>query len=132
MKNEFINPSGLAAPHGYTHVVRAEGGKLVFVSGQVALDAKGALVGRDDLGAQVRQAYENLKTALAAAGATFADVVKSNTYVVNFKPADIATIRAVRREFLAAENPPASTLVGVSALAYEGLLIEIEAIAVTH
>jgi len=129
MEKKFINPPTIAAPRGYTHVVTATGGKMVFISGQVAFNAKGELVGKGDLRAQTAQVYENLKNALAAAGAAFTDVVKMNTYVVNFKSADLPAIREVRGQFFAQENMPASTLVGVQALAFEGLLIEVEAIA---
>jgi enamine deaminase RidA (YjgF/YER057c/UK114 family) len=130
MEKKFINPSTLAPPRGYTHVVTTTGGKTVFVAGQVAWDAKGEVVGKGDLRAQATQAYENLKAALAAAGATFADVVKINTYVVNYKSADLPVIREVRSKFFAQENLPASTLIGVQALALEDLLIEVEAVAV--
>jgi enamine deaminase RidA (YjgF/YER057c/UK114 family) len=129
MEKKFINPPTLATPRGYTHVVTASGGKTVFISGQVAFDVKGALVGKDDLQAQATQAYANLQAALAAVGATFADVVKMNTYVVNFTTADLPVIREVRAQFFPQENLPASTLVGVQALAFDGLLVEVEAIA---
>ena len=129
MEKKFINPPTLATPRGYTHVVTASGGKMVFIAGQVAWDIKGEIVGKGDLRAQATQAYENLKTALAAAGATTADIVKMNTYVVNFKAADLPVIREVRAKFFPQENLPASTLVGVQALAVDGLLIEIEAVA---
>jgi enamine deaminase RidA (YjgF/YER057c/UK114 family) len=130
MEKKFVNPPTLATPRGYTHVVTATGGKTVFIAGQVAWNVKGEVVGKGDLRAQATQAYENLKAALAAAGATTADVVKMNTYIVNFKSADLPMIREVRSKFFAQENPPASTLVGVQALALEDLLIEVEAIAV--
>jgi enamine deaminase RidA (YjgF/YER057c/UK114 family) len=129
MEKKFINPPTLATPRGYTHVVTASGGKMVFIAGQVAWDVKGEIVGKGDLRAQATQAYANLKAALAAAGATTADVVKMNTYVVNFKSADLPVIREVRSQFFSQENLPASTLVGVQALAVEGWLIEIEAVA---
>jgi enamine deaminase RidA (YjgF/YER057c/UK114 family) len=129
MEKKFINPPTLATPRGYTHVVTATGGKMVFIAGQVAWDVKGEVVGRGDLRAQATQAYANLKAALAGAGATTADVVKLNTYVVNFKSADLPVIREVRSQFFSQENLPASTLVGVQALAVEGWLIEIEAVA---
>jgi len=131
MEKKFINPDSLAEPRGYTHVVTVEGpGRLVFVSGQVALDKNGNLVGRGDLGAQVRQAAGNLKDALAGAGATPSDVVKMNIYIVNYKSADLATLREARSALFAGGNPPASTLIGVTALALDGLLVEMEAIAV--
>ena len=132
-RKEFINPPGLFAAGGYTNAVTVRGGKMVFVAGQVAFDVKGQIVGRGDLRAQFRQTYENVRIALAAAGATPADVVKLNTYVVNWDP---AAHRAVNREerarFFPGQNPPASTTVGVQALALEGLLVEIEVIAVVR
>jgi enamine deaminase RidA (YjgF/YER057c/UK114 family) len=132
MEKKFINPPTIHPPRGYTHVVTAEGGRMVFVAGQVSYTKDLQFVGAGDLRAQARQAFQNLGSALAAAGASFADVVKMNTYVVNYKPSDMALIAEARREFLPKENPPASTLVGVQGLAVEGLLIEIEAIAVVR
>ena len=129
MEKKFINPPTLATPRGYTHAVTATSGKMIFIAGQVAWDVKGEIVGQGDLRAQATQAYTNLKAALAAVGATTADVVKMNTYVVSFKSADLPVIREVRSQFFPQENLPASTLVGVQALAMDGLLIEIEAIA---
>lgn len=129
MEKKFINPETIHVPRGYTHVVTVEGGRLVFVSGQVAVDKDGQIVGRGDLGIQTRKAFENLTAALKGAGATLADVVKLNTYVVNYKQDDYRAISQMRREFFPKENPSASTLVGVAALAVDGLLIEIEAVA---
>src|SRR5258708_29781238 len=77
------NPSTIHKPVGYSHVAEIGNGKLIFVAGQVALDADGALVGRDDYAAQVRQVFANLSAALSAAGATFHDVVKLNYYGVD-------------------------------------------------
>lgn len=107
-----------------------DGGRTIFIAGQVAFDHDGNLVSPGDLRVQAAKALENLVAALAAAGATPADVVKLNTYVVNYKPADLPIIREVRSRIFADENSPASTLIGVQALALDGLLIEIEAIAV--
>jgi enamine deaminase RidA (YjgF/YER057c/UK114 family) len=130
MEKKFINPPEISKPRGYTHVVTAQGGTTVYVSGQVAFDVNGSMVGIGDLLAQAEKASENLVAALKAAGASPADVVKANTYVVNFKQDDLRIIRDVRARVFPADNPPASTLVGVQALAVEGLLIEMEAIAV--
>lgn len=127
---ERINPAGLSRPKGYTQVVTTRGGKHLFVSGQVALDADGNLVGKGDLRAQADKAYENLGAALQAAGASFADVVKLNTYVVGFRPQHLAVLSEIRTRHLGEAALPASTLLGVQALAREGLLIEVEAIAV--
>ncbi len=127
---QFINPDGISKPTGYTHVVTATGGKLIFISGQIGMDAQGEI--KVGLHAQTVQVFENLKTALAAVGATFDDVVKVTYLIVNYKPEDRATLVQVRAEYFNAERPPASTLIGVAALAFPGLLIEIEALAVVE
>ena len=128
-KIQFLNPKGLSKPMGYTQVVTAQPGKLVYVSGQVPLNAKGEVVGKGDFRAQVAQVMDNLNTALAAAGATMKDVVKVNYYVVNLKPEQVAVIREVRSKYFSAEHPPAGTLVGVTSLVQEGYMLEIEAVA---
>jgi len=127
---QFINPDGLSKPPGYTHVVIAQPGKLVYVSGQVAANASGEIVGKGDIRAQTTQVMENLKTALAAAGATPQDIIKVNYYMVNLKPEQLPVIREVRNKYFSADHPPASTLIGVTALAREECMIEIEAVAV--
>ncbi|HEY6418131.1 MAG TPA: RidA family protein [Candidatus Binataceae bacterium] len=133
MEKKFLNPDTLLTPRGYTHVVTVEGAsKMIFVSGQVAVDKEGKLVGPGDLKAQVRQAAANLSAALAAAGATPADIVKTNTYIVNYKQENYSALREARSALFSSGNPPASTLVGVTALAIEGLLVEMEAIAVVR
>lgn len=130
MPADFINPATIATPMGYTHVVSTRGQRTIYISGQVAMDRSGNLVGAGDLRAQATQVFENLKNALAAAGAGFSDVVKLTMFLVNYKPELRAIIREVRGQYITG-NPPASTLVGVQALAVEGWLIEIEAVAVT-
>lgn len=130
MERQFINPDGLARPGVYTPVVTARGGKTIYISGQVSQDAAGNLIGKGDLVAQTEQVYRNLQAALAGAGATFNDVVKVNVYVVNFKPEYRDLLQQVRARHVSKEHPPASTLIGVQALAREGFLVEIEAVAV--
>ena len=130
MATQFFNPPDIHRPRGYTHVVAVDNGRLIFVAGQVAFDKEGTLVGKGDLRMQTEKALENLTAALAAAGATPADVVKVNTYVVNYRPDDYPIIREARARIFKGQNPPASTMIGVQALAVEELLIEIEAIAV--
>lgn len=131
MDKKFINPPTLSTPTGYTHVVTiAGGGKLIYLSGQVSLDKSGAIVGKGDFAAQTRQVHDNLLAALAAAGAKPADVVKINTYVVNYKAEHRAVIREIRGPIFGKDNPPASTLVGVQALALDDFLLEVEAVAV--
>ena len=129
MEKEFLNPAGLPVLPGFSQVVTATEGKIVFISGQVALNANNEVVGKGDLRAQVVQTFENLKGALAAVGATFDDVLKTNTYIVNYTPDMIGVVREVRSQYLPQEKPPASTLIGVQALVLEDLLIEIEAFA---
>jgi enamine deaminase RidA (YjgF/YER057c/UK114 family) len=90
------------------------------------------LIGEGDLSAQAIQAFRNLETALAAGGATSADVVKLNIYVKNYEPADSALISQALRRFFPLENLPTSTWLGVQALAREGFLIEVDAIAVVE
>lgn len=130
MEKKYINPDTLLAPRGYTHIVTIAGpAKLIFISGQVAYDKEGKLVGPGDLKAQIRQVTANLKAALAAAGATAADILKTNTYIVNYKQSDYSAMREARADLFPDGEPPASTLVGVSSLAIEGLMVEMEAIA---
>ena len=130
MPTQFLNPPTLCPTFGWTHVVTATGGKTVHISGQVSVDERGEVVGKGDLRKQTQQAFENIKKGLAAAGATFKDVVKTNLYVVGLKPEHVPVIREVRSRYVSAEQPPASTLVGISALVGADWLIEIEAVAV--
>lgn len=129
-KKNFINPSGLSTPRGYTHVVVSEGGKTVYIAGQVSMNVQGEVVGKGDLKAQITQVYENLKIALKAAGAEFTDVVKMTTYIVNYQPEHIPLLREIRANYLSPTQPPANTLLGVQALFHPDILVEIEAIAV--
>jgi len=130
MQTQFLNPPTLCPTFGWTHVVTATGGKTVYVSGQVSVNERGEVVGKGDLRAQAVQAFENVQLALAAVGASFRDVVKTNLYVVGLKPDQVPILREVRSRFINPEQPPASTLVGVSALVGADWLIEIEAVAV--
>ena len=125
-----VRPEGLSNSPAYTHVVGARGAETIYISGQVAVDANGQTVGAGDLAAQTEQVMTNLQIALEAAGATFADVVKITTFVVGYTPEQRSVIAGVRGKYLPQDNPPASTLVGVSALAAADWLIEIEATAV--
>jgi enamine deaminase RidA (YjgF/YER057c/UK114 family) len=130
MKLEFVNPPDLCPTYGWTHVVAATGGKTIYISGQVAVDQRGQVVGRGDLGIQTEQAFRNVALALKAAGASFRDVVKTSLFVVGLKPEHVPIIREVRSRYVDANHPPASTLVGVPALVGSDWLIEIEAVAV--
>lgn len=122
----LIRAEGLPEPIShYSDAVRA--GQTIYVSGQGAFDAQGRLVGPGDVVAQTRQVLENMKTALAAAGATLDDVVKVTVYLANRD--DRPRVNEVRKEYFK-DNRPASTLVEISRFAIEGMLVEIEAIAV--
>jgi enamine deaminase RidA (YjgF/YER057c/UK114 family) len=127
-----INPEGLSKSPAYSHVVTAKPGTVVWVAGQVAQNAKGEVVGKGDLKAQANQAWGNVKAALAAAGATFRDVTKITTYVVNYKPSMREMLREARLGAMGNIEPPAATLVGVQSLATEDWLIEIEVTAVVR
>jgi enamine deaminase RidA (YjgF/YER057c/UK114 family) len=121
-------PEGMAPGNGYSHAVAATGGRLVAIAGQVAMDANGDLVGRDDPPAQIEQVFRNLGLALAAAGATYDDVVKFSIFVTDISL--LPAIRTVRDRFIDTERPPASTAVQVAALFRPGYVLEIEALAV--
>ncbi|HLT77421.1 MAG TPA: RidA family protein [Ferrovibrio sp.] len=126
MTIDRMNPEGLSKPTGYSHVAVVSAGRQVHISGQVAFDASGAVVGKGDIGAQAEQVYANLAKALAAAGADFSKVFKMNTYVVGLKPEMLPPIRAARAKHFGDGPYPASTLVGVTALVHPDLLIEVE------
>ncbi len=125
---EFINPNGIHAPAGYSHIGRVLSGRPAWIAGQVALDPSGNLVGPGDIEAQTRQVFKNLEAALSALGLDFRSVVKLNYYIVDI--ADAPVVRRVRDEFVDTNAPPASTAVGVTRLVREDLLIEVEAIAI--
>ncbi len=126
----FVNPPGLAKSPRYSHVAEVTRGRLILVSGQVALDAAGNLVGAGDMKAQTRQVFENLKVALAGAGATEKDVVQLTIYIVDISK-NIEAYREVRQEYFRGNaDPPAGTAVGVTGLVRADYLLEVEAIAV--
>jgi 2-iminobutanoate/2-iminopropanoate deaminase len=123
---EEIMVPGMSEPIShFVHVVRA--GQLVFVSGCVASDAQGRTVGGSDVVAQARQVHENLERCLAAAGATFYDVCKVTVFLKNV--GDREKVNTVRKEYFGSSRP-ASTLVEISRLVRDDLLLEIEATAV--
>ena len=126
----FSNPNTLAKPPGYSYVVEATGpNRLIFIAGQLGLDMENKLVGAPgDFRAQANKAIDNLKLALAHAGATIKDVVKINNYLVDMS--HIPIFREVRDQNFNMMAPPASTTVAISQLARPGALFEIEAIAV--
>ncbi|PYK81101.1 MAG: RidA family protein [Verrucomicrobia bacterium] len=116
--------------HGFSQVVVASGRKMVFISGQTAWDIRKKIVGGDSLLEQARQALRNVQAAIEAAGGTLKDIVSLRIYIVNYQPENAEAVSIALQEFFSSENPPASTWIGVSALAVPEFLIEIEAIAV--
>ena len=132
MPKEYINPNSLfsSLPHGFSQVVIASGRKMVFVSGQTAWDIQKNIVGGDSVLEQARQAFRNLEKAMESAGGTLKDVVALRIYVVDYQAESGTAVGTALREFFSPENPPASTWIGVSALAVPEFLIEIEATAV--
>jgi reactive intermediate/imine deaminase len=127
MAAKFINPATMQSPDGYTHVVEVTSGRLVYISGQVGLDRDGKLAG-GDIRSQTRQVFENIRAALAAVGGTVGDVVKLTTYLLDVTEMD--AVREVRSEYFDLGRQPAATAVEVSRLEPDGVLIEIEAVAV--
>src|SRR6516162_6500225 len=132
IKREKIQPQGLhiamrAGHPAYTHVVTVSGtGKMVFVAGQLARDANGNCVGKGDMRAQIQQVGENIKACLEAAGATLADIVKTNTYVTDYE--EFSKHADMRVRYFGPATPT-STTVEVRRLAGLDFMIEIEAIA---
>jgi enamine deaminase RidA (YjgF/YER057c/UK114 family) len=126
-----VNSDRLATPRGYTHAVSVEAAdRIVFVAGQVALAADGSVVGAGDVEAQARQALENVKIALESVGAALSDAVRMTTYVVDYRPEHRAVLGKLRESYWPDQELPASTLLGVQALALPELLVEIEVTAV--
>jgi reactive intermediate/imine deaminase len=127
-ERRFLSPDTLPPPFGYSHVVDAQASRIIYVSGQVPLDEGGELVGEGDFEAQTRQVFENLSRALEAAGAAWSDVVKLDYFLRDVS--QIASVRAIRDDYVDTDQPPASTLVEVSGLFRPEALIEIQAVAI--
>ena len=124
----FINPEGLVRPAAYTQLVEVAGAsRMLYVSGQLGTTSDGKLASAD-FRAQAEQVFANLKTALAAVGASFADVVKVSSFLADI--AHLPILREVRARHLDAAALPASTTIAVSGFALPGALLEVEAVAV--
>lgn len=124
MPREVVATPGLASSPGFSHVVRA--GDLVVVSGQIARQADGQVVGRGDPARQAAQVFDNLETALTAAGVGLDDVIRLGIFITD--PSHRAAVSA-QRDRVFSEPRPASTLLVVAALADPDLLVEVEALA---
>lgn len=130
MKKQLLNPNALFDPRFFTHTVAVSGPlKLVFVSGQVSYDRDGIVVGIGDFRAQAEQVFRSLTHNLKAAGAAWGDVIKVNGYMVNLNDEDVSVYREVRDRYFERASMPASTLVGVTRLVHEELLLEVEVVA---
>jgi enamine deaminase RidA (YjgF/YER057c/UK114 family) len=127
MPAQFINPPGLAKGT-YSHTAVATSGRTVYVSGQVAFDENGNVVGTT-FAEQAQRVFENLAIALAAGGAEFSDIVKMNVYVRDLTSAKLRAFREIRQRHLGTHQP-ASTLVATPALVHEDLMLEVEVVAV--
>lgn len=127
MSKQIINPPSMPAPSGYAYAVK-KAGTPVYISGQVAIDGSGKLVGEGDAAAQTEQVFQNLRTVVEAAGGSLRDIVKLTVYVTDpsYRPA----IAAARQKHFKDGDYPASTYVVISGLALPQLLVEIEAIAI--
>lgn len=122
------NPPALSVPTGYTHIVEVTGpARMIYISGQIAFDRDGKIAGAPgDMQAQAEQVFKNLEIALTAAGATFADVVKMNSYITDMSK--VQAVRDVRARYFK-DATPASTFVEVKGLVRPELLLEIEVVA---
>ena len=127
MTIERIYPTGLYRPPTYSPVVKA--GNTIYIAGQTAMDASGALVGKGDIKAQVAQVFRNIMTALASVGASYTNLVKVTTYLTS--TTNIEGYRTVRSQFLK-NNLPARTLLVIKGLARADMLVEVDAIAVVE
>jgi enamine deaminase RidA (YjgF/YER057c/UK114 family) len=126
MVEYLTRPPGMPPTNGYSHAVLGTGTMLV-ISGQLPLDEEGRLVGEHDPSAQATQTFENVSLALAAAGATFANVVRLGFFLTDLEA--LPAVRAARDAFVDPKRAPASSLVQVAGLAVRGAIVEIEALA---
>ena len=122
----FSSPDTMQKPPGYSHVVEVTGpGRTVYFAGQLGIDKSGRMGA--DAREQMEIAFQNVKAALDSVGASFSDIVKLNTYIVDIGT-NIAHYREVRDKFINTSAPPASTAIGVPQLARPGALFEVEAV----
>lgn len=124
------NPPSLSKPTGYSHAAEIDLGKskMLIISGQVALDAEGKVVGENNFEQQTEQVFKNIKAIIEHSGGTMNDLVKITIYLRNIS--NIAKFREIRNKYINMENPPASTLVEITNLARDEFLVEVEATAV--
>lgn len=128
-RRSTVQTGAAAAPELGAQAVRV--GRTLYITAQTALDSSGSIVGKD-LAAQAAQAFRNLTAVLKSASATPGDVVRLTIYIVNYDPKDVAAIRDAGGAFFSGRATPTATILGVQSLAQAGLLIAIEATAVTR
>ena len=130
-KHRVFSSPQLPKPVGYSHLGEVTSGKMIYIAGQVAMDAAGSIVGKGDYKAQLQQVFSNLKTAVEAAGGSFKNIVKLNYYIVDtVDRSEFFAYREVRDKYVDTANPPVATVVIVRGLFLPEFLVEIEAIAV--
>jgi 2-iminobutanoate/2-iminopropanoate deaminase len=130
MQKTHLNPDVVSNPGGlYSQLVKVDVGDATFLylAGQVAEDKEGNVIGEDDMAAQAEQIYKNIAAILATEGAGLSDIVRATTYIVDMT--ERAAVSAIRKKLFPV-NPPATSLVEVSALAGDEWLIEVEVTAV--
>ena len=127
---KFVNPSTVTSPRGYSQASVVDLGKssMIIISGQVPIDTQGNLVGKNDFARQAEQVFENIKNILISQGGKMEDVVKFGMYIRDVK--NIQTLRQIRDKYVNLAHPPASTLVQVSSLFRDDIMLEIEATAI--
>ncbi len=132
MATKYIQPEGLfnSQLYGFSHVAVNEGTKIINVAGQVALDEHQNIVGKGDIKQQAIQALKNIKIALMSAGANIENISSMRIYIVQYKPEYGIQISEALKQFFKTESLPASTWIGVSALAIPDFMVEIEVMAV--
>ena len=132
MIRNAINPPKLfnSTQYGFSQVVIAPQGKIIFISGQVAWDEYENIIGENDLGKQTQKALDNLKIAIESIDGSIDQIMLLRIYIVNYQKEYGSIISSKLKEFFGSENPPASTWVSVAGLANEQFMIEIEAQAV--
>ncbi|WZX99971.1 RidA family protein [Bacillus sp. FSL W7-1360] len=128
MSKKFMNPKEMPPTFGYTHVVESRHARTIYISGQIALNQDGQVVGVNDLAGQTKQVFENIRIALEAAGVSFEDVIKLTFFLTDISQMHV--VRDIRDQYISVKNPPASSAVEVSRLIKDELFIEVEAIAV--
>lgn len=132
MSKTYLNPPDLfpSQQYGFSQIVATQGGKTIYLSGQVGWDSQEEMTAGLDLGAQTRKSLENVETAVRAAGGSRDDIVSLRIYIVGDHIHQSRPVRDALLTFFHPERRPASTWIGVPALANSDFLIEIEAIAV--